>query len=250
MQIIGITGAIGHGKTSLAEAFLSVEPKSLHLESFYVVAEVADALHEKLSDVPDATDLAAINDWLAHLPDILQKALHLHAKPLPIVLDSQTIQTAPADYDKLFAHIRNLAANPDLARQKITAANKQAYRPILQWLGGYVTTHIDARAWYQELIRRAQAAAEDGVELVVIGGVRFPNDASVLHEAGGKVIEIVRPGATQPDMSDPTERERELIKADCMVVNNGSLEDLRAIALKVLEDLRDNKLAAEYRAAA
>ena len=249
MRIIGITGAIGHGKTTLAEAFLKAEPSSVHLESFYVIAEVADALHAKLAEPPLPDDLVAINKWLTSLPKILEKILHLDYQPSPVIVETADIHADPAAYEKLFAHIRLLRDRPELAKQEITNANKQNYRSILQWLGGYVSTRIDARAWYQELVRRAHKAAEDGVELVIVGGVRFPNDASVLREAGGKILKIQRPGLDQADIQDPTERERELVEPDSTIINNGTVEDLYARAATVLTDLRAERLAPEYHAA-
>lgn len=248
MTIIGITGAIGHGKSALAEAFLTVEPRSQHLESFYLIAEVVNELIKYLNKVPSATDLASINDWLSRLPDILQTITHLDQKPEPIILNAHTIAANQIEYQKLFAQLDIFRSQTGLLKQKLTEANKSTYRPLLQWIGGYVTTRIDARAWYRELVRRAVRAGEKGTALAVIGGLRFPNDAAVIHEAGGKVVEIQRPVAPQADLQDPTERERAAIQTDCTVINDGSQMQLQSVAGAILADLLTNQLKPQYRA--
>lgn len=243
MLLLGITGAIGHGKSTLAEAFMRAEPSSQHLESFYLIAEVADALLERHKDVPAADDFDGLNRWLSKLPDILQAVTHVQPKPEAIILSRELVAGNKVEYEKLFTQLDILRKQPELLGQKITNENKPSFRPLLQWIGGYVTTHIDARAWYQELVRRAQAA---GKQLVVIGGLRFPNDAAVIHEAGGRVIKIERPNAPKPDTADPTEREREAIQADCLVINDGSLEQLQTCASRIISDLTTGQLQPQY----
>ena len=246
MRIIGITGAIGHGKTTLSEIFSRVEPSSRHLESFYLIAEVINQWYAKTGEPPAPDDLEAVNGWLKKLPKILQKTLHLEVEPELIIVTEQILKQEPVDYQKLFQHLTRLAAQPGLLEDEISDANKPAHRAILQWIGGYVTTHIDARAWYSELVRRAQA--DDNLRLVTIGGVRFPNDAAVLREAGGIVLEIKRPAAPQPDLTDPTERERQNIKADSQILNDDSLDALEKLVKQVWGDIQTGQLRPIYRA--
>lgn len=245
MQLLGITGAIGHGKSTLAQD-LNKAPDSIHLETYYIVAEVADALHEKLDKVPLAGDYEAVNKWLENLPEILKAITNVDVPHGQIAISHEAIAEDPLAYQKLFQHLDNLVANGDLRNHKITDDNKASYRPILQWLGGYLVAKVSPTIWWDEMIRRALTAENKGTKLAILGGVRYPTDAEVVHNAGGKIIQIMRPGVGETDIMDPTERERQKIKPDTTIINNGTLADLDNCAQHMLEDLQANQLKPEY----
>lgn len=248
MILLGITGPIGHGKTTFADALAALVHSVTKFESFLVVAEVADALHAATVKPPDPHNLGQINEWLRALPDILNKHLRIDCTFDQIKLDQTAIETHPVEYQKLLLHLENLHRNPKLIQQKITRENKETYRPFLQWLGGYLVKKVDPGIWYNELVRRVRQAAAQGTELCIVSGLRFPTDASMLRAAGGRIIKIYRPGHLQNDMLDPTERERDNIQADATVMSNGDVADLQRIAAQVLEDLRANRLQPLYQA--
>ena len=105
---------------------------------------------------------------------------------------------------------------------------------------------LPGKSLVSQLVRRAQEAGDQGAQLAVIGGLRFPNDAAVIREAGGKILQVIRPNAPQPDATDPTERERALIQADTAVINNGTIADLTTCAQQILTDIANNQLKPEY----
>jgi len=249
MVIIGITGPIGHGKSSFADDMARKEPTSLHFESFQIVAEVADAMHKALNDVPDAYNVASLNNWLHCLPPILADVVHVECTFKDIELQQPIIEQHPIEYQKLILHVENLARTPALMKQKITSENKENYRPLLQWLGGYLVQKIDSGIWYNEIVRRIRAASTAGAQLCVVGGLRFPSDAAILRVAGAIIIELSRPGHLQSDTLDPTERERQNINADCTILNNGSLADLEKFGERFLNDLKAKKLDKVYHTA-
>lgn len=249
MVIIGITGPIGHGKSSFANYLVNLEPSALHFESFQIVAEVASAMQKALSDIPDAYNVASLNNWLHCLPSILSAVTHTECTFKDIELQQTSIEQHPIEYQKLIMHVENLARDPELMRQTITAENKEYYRPLLQWLGGYLVQRVDPGIWYNEIVRRIHAASTAGAKLCVVGGLRFPNDVAVMRAEGAIIVELSRPGHLQSDTLDPTERERQNIKADCSIMNNGSLADLEKFAERFLLDLRANKLDKTYHAA-
>ena len=245
MILVGITGAIGHGKSTLADMLIQADPVAVHLESFYIIAEVVDGLHDATVTVP-TPDVAALNQWLKPLPDILQRVTGQKYSFKQIKLDPEHITDHPVLYEKLFAHIKLLQKRPELIKHHINQENKTTYRPMLQWVGGYLPKKLDPGIWYGELVRRADAAGQQGAKLCVIGGVRYPIDADVIRDAGGKVIKIYRPGMKQAHLSDPTERERDNIQVDSTMINDGSLRDLSKNAEKLLADLRANRLKPRY----
>lgn len=246
MLIIGMTGPIGHGKSTFAKALERLVPETVHLETSMIIAEVANALHASTNKIPDRDHLESINDWLKPLASILLETAHVHSSFSQLQIESYEVERHPIEYGKLFLHIENLTRNKALLRQQITRENKEAYRPILQWLGGYLVKKVDAGIWCKEILRRAHDAGLSGCKICVIGGLRFPSDATLVRQAGGVVVKVYRPGHLQYDMLDPTERERDNIDADCTIVSNGTVDDMNRCALRVLNDLQTHKLEKSY----
>lgn len=249
MIIIGLTGPIGHGKSSFAGYLTDLVPSALHFETGMIVAEVASAMQKALNDIPDAYNVSSLNNWLHCLPSILNEVVHVECTFKDIELQQAVIEQHPVEYQKLIIHVENLARNPSLLTQNITVDNKESYRPLMQWLGGYLVQKIDAGIWWNELMRRVHDAGAAGAELCVAGALRFPNDAAIVRASGGVVVEILRPGHLQSDTLDPTERERLNIKADCTILNNGTLADLRVFSERFLDDLKQKKLDRTYKTA-
>lgn len=246
MQLIGITGAIGHGKTSLADCFGSFAPNYLQLESGQLVAELVYLRNLSLKNIPESNDITAINLWLADLVPAIKQVLNVNCRPDELQITSKQVKQNPLKFVKFTTYLKALVKNPELASVRINSDNKEAYRPLLQWLGGFLVERISSDIWYSELVRRAQSTPD--IDLCTIGGVRYPTDAKVIHSAGGKILKIVRPDVPETDLLDPTEQQRQTIEVDATIINNGSLAELQEISEMIYKDLLANKLQAVYRA--
>ncbi len=242
MILIGITGAIGHGKTSLAEAFLAHEPTGIHDESSRLISEFAN---DAKIDLPTSTDIPEINKWLDSLQERIHKHLHTKVRTSDLYITDDT-DLSSSEYVKLHNYILQTQKNPKLVTEQITTANKANHRSILQWFGGYFVKRLFPTIWYDELIRRAKTAEQNGCKLYIIGGLRFPGDADTTSNAGGFVVEIVRPDKQTSDTDDPTERERSKIHYDSRIINSGSLSQLSATASVILSDIASNQLKSVY----
>lgn len=249
MIIVGITGPIGHGKTTFGNALGEQSQAVCHFESSTVISEVANDMHAQLQTAPNAHDIEALNHWIEFLPAILEKAAHVQTVFEDLKVTEQALHDEPAMFQKLWLHLENLQRQPELFKQEITPQNKNTYRPFLQWLGGYLPQKVDSGLWYKEIVRRMRQAQDDGCEFCIVGGLRYPVDADVLRSVGAKIIEIYRPDLAEEDATDPTERERDAIQPDSTVISNGGIDDLEQTAKRVYQDLLSNQLKPEYQTA-
>lgn len=246
MILLGITGPIGSGKTSFADALHVAEPSAQHLEAGLIVTEVVNALNKKLAVVPAVRDLTAVNQWLAHLPGIILETTGNAVSKKTFLITQESIAAEPGQYTRLWEYLEKLRQNPELAQHEITPAHKEVYRPILQWVGGFCVTHVTQTIWFDEIIRRAREAANQGAVVCVAGGVRFPAEAEAIYSAGGHVIQMVRPQALEHEISDVTERERLGVVYDSTVLNDGTLAELQNKAERLLQDILSGKLQPTY----
>jgi hypothetical protein len=246
MIVIGLTGPIGHGKTTFATALEHIEPHVRHFESSEVIAEVADAWHQTLDVAIDPASPESLNHALQSLPEVVQHVAGIACTFEQIRLDPDQLASHPVEYEKLLLHAAALQANPQLAARTVTEENKESYRPILQWLGGYLVARVDKGIWYKEIARRIERSRSEGCGLAIVGGLRYPNDAAILRQCNAKILKIYRPDYGQEDALDPTERDRNAITVDATIVNDGTLEQLVPCAKQVLKDIRDNSLRGSY----
>lgn len=248
MIIVGLTGGIGHGKTTFAEYLSKYAKKHRHWETWELVAEVATALRNEKPKHPSPGNMAAINTWLTDLADIVATVVHVPADFTQLALTPERVKQNPENYAKLYEYLEEMQLNPDLQTAEITADNKAVFRPLLQWLGGYLVLKVDDGIWYDEIVRRLHQYDQAGLDLVTVGGVRFPSDAERLRNAGGVIMEIKRPAMADQDKHDLTERKRNLIKPDSLIVNDGSLHQLEKCAALVLGDASARRLKSSYHA--
>lgn len=240
MKLIGITGAIGHGKSTLIE-FLQKQDNSIcTFESSILISEVANELNKYFPKDCSVNNIALINEWLSNLNNALFKSTNVNSPT--VILTTDTDKQDP-DFVKLFQYIDIVNKYPNIINQQISPDNKELYRPLLQWLGGYAVTKIKNTIWYDELIRRAKE--KRGCKLSIIGGLRFKSDADVVHLNGGRVIRIIRPVELK-DSDDTTERESSEVVADSIVMNNSNLQELEINAKQIYKDIITNNLKPEY----
>lgn len=246
--MVGLTGGIGHGKTTFADLLSAQARASTHFETWELVAEVAMALCNENVELPNSSDIDAINQWLFAMPEIV--ALHAHATLdfNDIRLTPERLAAHPEHYQKLNDYLDLIAVNPELADSDITDENKDTFRPLLQWVGGYLVAQVGAGVWYDELLRRINLLRGSDSQLVTVGGVRYPGDAERLRNNGAIIIELQRIGEPDHDSLDITERERIKIVADCIVQNDSNLDRLERCAHKVYTDLATRHLQQHYAA--
>lgn len=244
MRIIGITGPIGHGKTSFGKALQKLEPRSVHYESAEVIARLAETWLKMAPALPAPDDISAINDWLQQLVPVLNNDLEVHCTFLDVKLDPSAIRAQPDQYQKLFEFLGQ-APVEDVG---ITEETKGYFRPLLQWMGGYFVAKVDFGIWYKQILKQIKGDQAKGATLATVGGLRYPQDAVILKEAGAIIVNIDRPGQPETDQNDPTERQRQTIMTDTSISNNGNLLDLESCASRFYNDLQQGQVKPSYSA--
>lgn len=246
MLILGISGPIGSGKTTVAEMLASAQPQtSLHLETSTVVIELANAFNAAYLADSGATDpLQRSNNAVAELLTMLGLMAGHAVYMQDVQLTSTEAAQHPEFYEKLLEYLRLVSDTPSLMQNTVTQANKTDYRTLLQWIGGYFLFKIDSKLWYEELYRRVQATVPQP-ELVVLTAPRQPDEADYVRSLGGRVILIDRPSEVY-DRTDVTERQISDITPDCVIVNDGDLTALQTVVTRVLADALASQLQNRY----
>lgn len=253
MKLVGICGAIGSGKSTFAELLTAVDPAhSLHMETSGLIIELANTfnatLDEHFEDLNHTDNLIPLCNTLieALIPQLSAMAgQKLDIDQLGI--DPEDALVHPEWYEKLFVYLSQAQQLPSMLREEVSAANKNNYRPLLQWIGGYFLYKLNNRLlWYEELLKRAHAAGS-AIQLVIVTAPRQPSEAEFVQAEGGKVLKIVRKGLIS-DNTDVTERPVDDIEPDIIVNNDGSLEDLQKTAEKLHYDLLDDGVKPKYSA--
>ncbi|MDL2362863.1 MAG: hypothetical protein QFB86_00585 [Patescibacteria group bacterium] len=244
MILVGLSGAIGSGKTTFAEFLAAMQEKHVHWESWELIAEIGNALLVEQLNKDFSGDYTELNKWLEPLPDLVLQVTH---QPLPKtkgLVTTQAVTANPDQFAKLFEFTQTLARDHSLQQGAITLDSKEQYRSLLQWLGGYLAKNVSGDIWYGEITRRI--ATTRAIELATVGGVRFPADAAALRAAGGHILTIERPNIVVRDANEITERESKLIEPDAIISNDGSLHELIGVAQTVYSDLKNNALKSRY----
>jgi energy-coupling factor transporter ATP-binding protein EcfA2 len=250
-ELIGISGPIGSGKSTVAACLATMQPDHALYETWYVVAEIATAFNEALKaelayeTTNNPIDLA--NQVLIWLPDAISEHLHHDVVWNQLAFSKLDTLTKPETFEKLFDYLTMVENKPSLLTTELTDETKETFRPLLQWLGNYLVVKLSKTIWYDELLRRIDLR-DPTTSLVIISGVRYPSDAEMVRSHGGRILSVERPGHDL-ETNDPTETKRADIKADSRIINNGTPDQLQVMVESLWNDIAAGRLEPAYSAA-
>lgn len=198
MKLVALCGLHGAGKDTVADA--------LPAQKF----AFADALYREVADVFGVT--------VAYLKQRESKEL----PSVRLALDS----AAGSKFDS-FIRAKLRSSGESIWQTSYTILKTpRSPRQILQWWGDY------RRASDPDyFINKCRADVVEHRE-VVITDCRFPNEAAMVRQLGGQIWQVVRPGHNPPRNGHASENDGTEFSPDVVIINNGTLEELRATALQ------------------
>ena len=101
-------------------------------------------------------------------------------------------------------------------------------REILQRVGTEaMRTGFHPDVWAKITDLKLKKMVDDG-EFFIVTDIRFPNEAQVIHDNGGLVVEIIRPGTIGNGISNHASEQKLPSKLiDKSILNDGSLQQLQ-----------------------
>jgi hypothetical protein len=90
---------------------------------------------------------------------------------------------------------------------------------------------LDEGFWTRQVIDRAREAKERGA-WTVISDMRFLEEQEAIHQAGGWIVEVIRPHGSLGRHNE------QRVRVDHVIVNDGSLDDLRGQVESYLNKLQ------------
>lgn len=109
-------------------------------------------------------------------------------------------------------------------------------RHILQRCG-MAAREIHDNIWVEAVLRGSESLADS---LMIIPDVRFPNEFAAIRERDGMIVRIIRPGVLIEGHDHPSETALDHLPGnawDMTYVNNGTLKDLEAFAVAIIDTL-------------
>lgn len=249
-ELIGITGAIGSGKTTFMALLGNVVEDHAIYEASEPIVEVANRFNQlleaELNYNSTDNDVELVNQIAIWMPDVIAEHTHYETTWNHIALNPKDMRAHPELYEKLLVYLKRVHSNLALAEQTITVQNKSDYRDLLQWIGGYLVAKTSPTLWFDEILRRIDVYDAQR-SLVIIGGVRYKHDAACIKNRGGRIVRIVR-SQDNVDSTDITELQQSSLVADIVIKNNGSVQQLQELAETVWNDIAGGKPRAIYSA--
>jgi hypothetical protein len=226
MNVVGLTGAPQHGKSTVARLLRqhAGEGHSADLEYSDLMIAVANVwlqtLPEYLKQVSSTFDpVHRANTWIDALAPVLEQTTGraINSRSLLIRPNSQASKALHRPLIE-YVTLSNLS-------RPITRKNKIQHRSLLQWLGGRTRLLVDEAIWSDLMEREITKLNAMGFKLVTIGGIRSECETAPIRYRRGIVIKVTR---GQPEVNSDLAEIAD-IPYDIELHNDGSLEDLRTM---------------------
>lgn len=109
-------------------------------------------------------------------------------------------------------------------------------RELLQLLNKF-TELVDSSFWINIAAQNIKKGSS-----VIFADVRTPTEAQFIKDSGGYLVYVERDSVSIPLSNHVSESYQQYLKdnADCVIVNNGTMDDLRDVVYETMDDFLDN----------
>lgn len=233
VKTIGIRGAMGHGKDTLAGILLELLPTHKHGKFAGALRAAAGVVAHCPPDEDKARDFSAeepVNSYTLHTR--IARAI-VGVIDLAVAPEEQSAARSRVAENRTCDKFFKVVTGEDFV-PNTQVRIPHSYGRLLQILGTECFRDLLGKdVWVNALLRNAEGG-------LVISDVRFPEEAAAVRARGGVVVEIVRTGAGRADGRSTAHASETALagdRPDHTVLNDGSIEDLRAIAQNLVKIL-------------
>lgn len=235
-KLIGIAGKAGSGKDTVANI---IDMDYSWCCGDFTVSRFASGIYE------------VIDQWL-QLPKSYYNR-DLKELPFPLFLNGER---APQNFTKLLPSIYNFVGKGDkVFDTKMSKCVAEIYnyfwtketffvndtterfilvspRELLQLMNKF-TELVDDSFW----INIAAQNIKEGSN-VIFADVRTPTESQFIKDSGGYLVYVERDSVSIPLSNHVSESYQQYLKdnADCVIINNGTMDDLREVVYNTMED--------------
>ena len=206
-KIIGLIGLRGSGKSACAELMIEEYGQRIgRVEHSDAVLNLANQLHEQYNP-------STAKQWQ-------------HAAQAMVSLE----KVNSFDHHELHSFLSGKQL-----KFPINRANKNEFRNLLAWLGGYVQVALDDSYWDKKIATLIKQAEKDH-DIIFVGGARFSNNIKNISSLCGAIVKIERPGLEAVD-SATTENRVNSLEYDYILINDSDLAELKLKCQTLLENI-------------
>ncbi len=251
MIVVGLTGGMGQGKSTVGAKLreLAGADYKADLEFSFVVSEVANdwiaTWPKPLVQQPNQALVDVANELVETLPPIIEARTGKTADSAKLIIDDSELHSRLLHYLGKWLGLNDEERAVQLPTP-VEPANKALHRALLQWIGGGLIEMVSPTIWDEVIDRRIKQLDGRDYKLVTLGGVRYPQDVTMLHANGGLLVRVIRPNAEIS--KDATEVQK--LVPDVELINDGTLVQLYNEVERLYRDIMAGSVKPTYHAAA
>lgn len=213
-QVYGITGGKFHGKDTFAKLIVAEATSNPRMR------------YSRTSSTGAPTDLPRVTHFAGPLKRMCSTIWGLTESQMHDPLVKEQLFPVPIHMDLAIEAMRR---ETGLTNMKLAGKVAHSPREIMQFYGTEYVRATQDDYWIEQLKKDVRTGGD-----VIVPDTRFLNEATAIHELGGKIIKIVRTDLAGGKDGHASETEQNQITPDVVIyTRTGDLSNAKAIAKAV-----------------